>query len=87
MDPNWSKPVQEGLNGSKWDNYVLIGPNGFKWVHRGPNWSKWLNIVPNRSKCNNGPIWSNMREKKKKKNYHEVNGMALKPRSHLGLVL
>ena len=83
MDPNWSKLVQEGLNGSKWDNYVLIGPNGFKWVRRGPNWSKLVNIGPNRSKCNNGSIWSNMGGEK---NYHEVNQMAFKPRSHLGLV-
>ena len=36
MDPNWSKLFQKGLNGSKWDNQVLICPNWFKWVHRGP---------------------------------------------------
>ena len=44
MDPNWSKLFQKGLNGSKWDNYVLVGPNGFKWVHRGPNYGSKIII-------------------------------------------
>ena len=37
MDPNWSKLFQTGLKWSKWDNYVLINPNGFKCVHRVQN--------------------------------------------------
>ena len=36
IDPNWSKLFQNGLNGSKLDNQVLIGPKGFKCIHRGP---------------------------------------------------
>ena len=36
MDPNCSKLLRKGLNGSKWDNKVLIGPNVFTLVHRGP---------------------------------------------------
>ena len=48
MASNWSKLFQKGLNWSKQDNFVLIGPNGFKWVHMGPNWSKWVNIGLNR---------------------------------------
>ena len=32
MYPNWSKIFQKGLNGSKWDILVVIGPNGFKLV-------------------------------------------------------
>ena len=40
---------QKGLDGSKWDNFVLIGPNVFKWVHMGPHWSKLIQIGLNRS--------------------------------------
>ena len=36
MDPNLSKLIQKGLNGSKQDIQVLVGTNRFKWVHRGP---------------------------------------------------
>ena len=36
MDPILSTLFQKGLNGSKWDNQVLVGTHGFKWVHRGP---------------------------------------------------
>ena len=45
MDPNWSKLFQKGLNGSKWDNWVLIGPKWFKWVPRGPKYG--FNIIMN----------------------------------------
>ena len=45
MDPKWSKLFQKGLNGSKWDNWVLIGPKWFKWVPRGPKYGS--NIIMN----------------------------------------
>ena len=38
MDPNWSNFIQKGLNGSKWDNLVLIGPNGFNECIGVKNW-------------------------------------------------
>ena len=39
-----------GPQGSKWDNYVLIGQTGLNWVQRGPNGSIQVKTGPNRSK-------------------------------------
>ena len=36
MDPDWSKPFQKGIDGYKWDNWVLQGDNRSKWVQMGP---------------------------------------------------
>ena len=44
MDPDWSKLFQNALNDSKLDNLVLIGPNGFKWVHKGPEYGSKIGV-------------------------------------------
>ena len=46
----WLHDCSKWLNGSKWDNLVLIGPNDFQWVHMCPNLSNWVNIGLNRFK-------------------------------------
>ena len=37
IGPNFSKR-------SKWDKQVIIGPNGFKWVHRGPKQGSQIGV-------------------------------------------
>ena len=83
-----SKLVYKAPNFSKWhqlcsnlSNQVRIGPNGSKLVQTFPKGTKWVQMEqlgPNRSK------WVQMSLQGSKigvQNYHELNWMALKPRS------
>ena len=88
IGPIASKLVQKALKCSKCDQIfsnrsiqIIIGPNGSKFVQNFPNGTKWVQVGQlglYRSKwLQIGPQGSQIGVQ----NYHELNRMALKPRS------